>query len=203
MSNPTRKELLNSPDQFMSASATTLNWIRSNRKAFTAGVTAAILIIGGSSAGYYWNKDRQHDAMNAVYAATENPKALQVVINDYAGTKAAKVAQLKLSRQSFAEGDYKKAQERAAVFCSKWNAKDSLFWQARQLEAASQLAQGDNAMAAATFAECAANNSDELRDQALFQQAVALNNLKKPEEAQKVLSQIKGDYQAMSRSFGG
>ena len=203
MSNPTRKELINSPDQFLSASATTLNWIKSNRKTFVAGVTATIIIIGGASAGYYWNKDRQHEAMNAVYAAAENPKALQVVINDYAGTKAAKIAQLKLARQAFAEGDYKKAQKEAAAFCSRWSAKDSLFWQARQLEAASQLALGDNANAAATFAECAANSTDELRDQALFQQAVALNNQNKSAEAQKALSQIKGDYQAMGRSFGG
>jgi len=202
MTNQTRKELLNSPDQFMSATAATVNWIKQNSKAFGAGLTAAVLIIGGGGFYHYWNQDRQHAAMNAVYAAAENPKALQAVLADYSGTKGAAVARLRLASQAFAAGDYKQAASEAKSFSAKWNTKDAIYWQARQLTAACLLAEGQYAAAAKAFGECAAEGPAELRDQALFQQTVALTKQGKTAEAQKIASQIKGDYQTLSRSYG-
>jgi tetratricopeptide (TPR) repeat protein len=202
MTNQTRKELLNSPDQFMTATATTVNWIKNNRKTFGAGLAAAVLIIGGAGFYHYWNQDRQHAAMNAVYAAAEKPEALQAVVTDYPGTKGAAVARLRLASQAFAAGDYKKARSEAEGFSAKWNSKDAVYWQARQLAAACLLAEGDHAGAAAAFGECADKGPAEMRDQALFLQTIALAKQGKTAAAQKISSQIKGDYQTLSRSYG-
>ncbi len=201
MSKNTRKELLNSPDEFMTTTAAVVKWIRENSKTFITTVTAVILVFGAVTGYYYWDKSREESAMVEYFLAANDAGLNDVVIQDYADTKAGKLAIIRSAQTAFKAGDYEKSLAEAIEFVDTWSSKDILYWEALLLIAASHMASNDSEKALENLEKATTPTTpDSIREQALFYKALILNDLGRTEDAQSAVLQIEGEYKNLARA---
>jgi hypothetical protein len=196
----TRKDLLNEPDEFVSRAGTIFVWIKEHPANAAAIALVAIGLIASAFALMYWKTSRDQDAMNAFLKATDDYELTLKVTRDYAGTRADKLARLRLSRMAYEKGDTKKAMSLAEEFLDEWGGMDTFHWQAVLIEAdcLKALNQPDRALALAET--CISGAGGVLKDHALFLKGSILLSGGKTAEARKAFEAVSENYRDLARS---
>jgi len=130
MANVTRKELLKEPDEFITTTGSVMKWIRENPRRFGIGLAAIIFILAGGFGLYFWKDYRERSAMSAYIKAGSDQKLVAEVSGTYTGTKAGKLAKLRLAGLAYAKGDTAEAIRNAGEFIDTWGSEDILSYQA-------------------------------------------------------------------------
>ncbi|MGO9147751.1 MAG: tetratricopeptide repeat protein [Desulfomonilia bacterium] len=198
MARMTRKDLLNTPDEFVTTTNSVLVWIKEHPQQFIIGAVVLVGILAGGYGFYYWKTTRELDGMNAYLKAADNSQMTLQVAQDYSDTKAGKLAKLRLARMSFNQGNQKMAQSYADEFINKWGSKDTFHWQAVLILADTYIQQKEQAKALPLLDTCIENASKDLKDQALILKAGALITLGKENEARKSLGSVSDNYREIA-----
>jgi hypothetical protein len=201
MARITRKDILNTPDEFITTTSSALAWIKEHPQQFIIGAVALVCILAGGYGVYYWKANRELDGMNAYMKAENNSQMSLQVAQEYSDTKAGKLAKLRLARMSFEQGNQKMALSYADEFINKWSGKDTYHWQAILLTASAYMQQNEPAKALPILDTCIESATKDLKDQALFLKANALIALGKGGEARQCLSAISEDYSEMAKTL--
>jgi len=196
----TRKDTLNGPDEFVSTASTVLAWVKEH-PANAAVVAAVVLGILVSGLGlYYWKTTRERDAMNAFLKATDEYEMTLGVTKDFAGTRADRLAHLRLARMNYDKGDYARALSLAETFIDEWDSSDVFNSQALLIAAACHMREKRFDKAEALLDTCIASATGLLRDQALFLKGSLLLDQGKTPEARQVLQTVSDSYRDLARS---
>lgn len=201
MARMTRKDMLNTPDEFVTTTSSALVWIKEHPQQFIIGVVVFVCILAGGFGVYYWKTNRELDGMNAYLRAANNSQMSLQVSQEYSDTKAGKLAKLRLARMSFDQGNQKMALSYADEFINKWSSKDTFHWQAVLIIAGAHMNNKDYAKALPLLDNCIDNASKELKDQALFLKANALIASGKADEARKCLASVSESYSEMAKTL--
>ncbi len=201
MARITRKDILNTPDEFITTTSSLLAWIKEHPQQFIIGAVVIVCILAGGYGIYYWKTNRELDGMNAYMKASNNPQMSLQVAQEYSDTKAGKLAKLRLARLSFEQGNQKMALAYADEFINKWADKDTFHWQAILITAGAYLQQNEPAKAIPILDTCIENASKDLKDQALFLKANALIAMGKGGEARHYLSAVSENYSEMAKTL--
>jgi hypothetical protein len=195
----TRKDLLNTPDEFVSTTNSVLVWIKEHPQQFIIGAVVLVGILAGGYGLYYWKTTTEFSAMNAYMKAADNSQMTLKVAQDYSSTKAGKLAKLRLARMSYEQGNQKMALSYADEFINGWGSKDMYHWQAILIVASTYLQQNNPAKALPLLDSCIADAPKDLKDQALFMKASALITLGKEADARKSLSAVSENYRDIAK----
>ena len=200
MSKVSRKELLNEPDEFITATTGLLNLIKNNLKSFFILLTAVIILVAAGGGFYYWKVNRDAAAMNDYFSAGNDMSKLKQVAEKYNNTNAGLFARLKLSSINFDNKDYSKALDDAKIFETDWSKKDILFFKAAINMAATQmeLKQWDKAIP--LLDKCIASAPENIKGEAAFFKAACLNAVGKKAEAAELLKTVTGKYLDMAQT---
>ncbi len=201
MARMTRKDLLNTPDEFVTTTNSALVWIKEHPQQFIIGIVVFVCILAGGFGVYYWKTNREFDGMNAYMKAANNSQMSLQVAQEYSDTKAGKLAKLRLARMSLEQGNQKMALSYADEFMNKWTRKDVYHWQANIIIASAYINQKEYAKALPILNACIENASSELKDQALFLKANASIGLGKTDEARKSLNAVSENYSEMAKTL--
>ncbi|MFH1134569.1 MAG: tetratricopeptide repeat protein [Pseudomonadota bacterium] len=165
-----RKELLKTPDEFLTFSEKAYEFVRVNSKQFTMGVIiAATLILLGIGITSY-NKYSARQAMTsynqAIAAVSSNPspdeqtvrqtvEKLDKFISDHSGSNAARHALIDLGALYFKLKDYEKAEKALLAFVEKAGGNEERHIRAAALSTLANIyeTQGDYKKAAARWEE--------------------------------------------------
>jgi hypothetical protein len=199
MARITRKDILNTPDEFITTTSSVLAWIKEHPQQFIIGAVALVCILAGGYGVYYWKTNRELDGMNAYMRASNNSQMSLQVAQEYSDTKAGKLAKLRLARMSFEQGNQKMALAYADEFINKWAGKDAFHWQAILLTASAYIQQNEPAKALPILDTCIESASKDLKDQALFLKANALIAMGKGNEARQCLSAVSENYSEIAK----
>ena len=199
MARMTRKDLLNSPDEFVTTTGTAITWIKENPARFAIGAIIIICIIAGGYGFYYWEKSREYDAMRAYMKAADNSQMTLQVAQDYSGTKAGKLAKLRLARMSYGQGNLKMAISYADEFTNSWGQKDTFYWQAALLTSTAYIKQNQGTKALPILDDCIKSAPKDLKDQALLLKASALLTMNKKNEAKETLKSVSENYREIAK----
>jgi tetratricopeptide (TPR) repeat protein len=199
MARMTRKDLLNTPDEFVTSTGTVLTWIKENPVRFAIGAIIVVCILAGGYGFYYWNTSQEYKSMRAYMNAADNSQLTLQVAQDYSGTNAGKLAKLRLARMAYDQGNLKMAISYADEFINSWGNKDTYYWQAILITSTAYMKQNQAAKALPLFEDCIKNAPKGLRDQALFLKASVLLSMNKKSEAEKTLSGVSGNYREIAR----
>ncbi len=200
MAKQTRKELLNEPDEFITATAAATRWINENLKSVLITLTVMAVVIGGGSGYYAWYNASENTAMSKYYAASGDEAKTQAVADEYAGTRAGKMALLRLADLAYAQAEYTKAIENAELFIDSWSKRDIFYWEASMLLAASYISDGKPAESLSYLDACIEDAAAAIKDQAGFYKVNALVALKRGDEAQTLAAQINDPYKALAQA---
>jgi len=201
MARMTRKDILNTPDEFVTTTSSAIAWIKEHPQHFIIGIVIVVCILAGGYGAYYWKTSRETDGMNAYMKAANNSQMTLQVAQEYSGTRAGKLAKLRLARLSLEQGNHKMALAYADEFINKWSRKDIYHWQAILISANAFMDQREFAKAVPLLDICIENASGDLKDQALFLKANALIAMGKPEDARKSLTALSDTYSEMARTI--
>jgi len=201
MARITRKDILNTPDEFITTTNSVLVWIKEHPQQFIIGEVVLVCILYGGYVVTYWKTRRELNGMNAYMKASNNPQMSLQVAQEYSDTKAGKLAKLRLARMSFEQGNQKMALAYADEFINKWADKDTFHWQAILITAGAYLQQNEPAKAIPILDTCIENASKDLKDQALFLKANALIAMGKGGEARQCLSAVSENYSEMAKTL--
>jgi hypothetical protein len=201
MARMTRKDLLNSPDEFVTTTTNTITWIKENPMRFAVSVIVVIGIVAGGYGFYFWDKSRKSDSIRAYMKAEGNSQMTLQVAQDYSGTMAGKLAKLRLARMSFDQGNFKMAVNYAEDFSKNWGKKDVFFWESSLLTSAAYMKQNQVAKALPLLEECIKNAPKDIKDQALFLKASALISMNKTNEAKETLKSISDSYREIAKTM--
>lgn len=127
----TRKELLKEPDEFISTSATVIEFIRQNRRTVVVGVAVFFLIVATAAGIYGWHQYRQskgHELFGKAYLEYEKAvtsttpvtdeqwdklfKQFDALAKDYGSLISGETALLYSGHVLYAKRDFKGALER-------------------------------------------------------------------------------------------
>jgi tetratricopeptide (TPR) repeat protein len=201
MARITRKDILNTPDEFITTTSSLLVWIKEHLQQFIIGAVVLVCLLAGGYGVYYWKTNRELEGMNAYMKASNNPQMSIQVAQEYSDTKAGKLAKLRLARMSFEQGNQKMALAYADEFINKWASKDTFHWQAILITASAYMQQNEPAKALPILNTCIENASNDLKYQALFIKANALIAMGKGGEAKQCLSAVSEDYSEMAKTL--
>ncbi|HWR69161.1 MAG TPA: tetratricopeptide repeat protein [Desulfomonilia bacterium] len=201
MARVTRKELLNGPDEFVTTTGSALVWLREHPAQFILGAVVVISILTGGYGLYYWKTSRDSSGMNAYLKAADNPQMTIKVSQDFSGTKAGKLAKLRLARMSYGQGDYPKALSYAEDFINGWSRKDTFHWQAALIIASTHINQKEPLKALPLLDACIDSASQDLKDQALLLKASILISQGKEPDAKQVLSAVSENYKEIAKTM--
>jgi tetratricopeptide (TPR) repeat protein len=201
MARITRKDILNTPDEFITTTSSVVAWIKEHPQQFIIGAVVLICILAGGYGIYYWKTNRELEGMNAYIKAANNSQMSLQVAQEYSDTNAGKLAKLRLARMSFEQGNQKMALAYADDFINKWSGNDAFHAQAILLTAGVYMQQNEPAKALPILDTCIEGASKDLKDQALFLKANALIALGKGTEAKKCLSAVSEDYSEMAKTL--
>jgi len=201
MARMKRKELLNEPDEFVTTTSSALVWIKEHPAQFAVGAIVLLTILAGGYGLYYWKTSQDYNGMNALLKATDNSQLTLKVAQDYSGTKAEKLAKLRLARMSYEQGDYPKALSYADEFLNGWSRKDTYHWQAALIMASSHINQKQPAKALPLLDECINSAPTDLKDQALILKGSILISQGKDQEAGQALSAVSENYQELAKTM--
>jgi hypothetical protein len=199
MARMTRKDLLNSPDEFIATTGTAITWIKENPARFAIGAIIIICVIAGGYGFYYWETSREYDSMRAYMKAADNSQMTLQVSQDYSGTKAGKLAKLRLARMSYGQGNMKMAVSYSDEFTKSWGHKDIFYWQAALLTSTAYMKQNQAANALPVLEDCIKEAPKDLKDQALLLKASALLTMNKKNEAKETLKSVSENYREIAR----
>jgi tetratricopeptide (TPR) repeat protein len=201
MARLTRKDLLNSPDEFITTATKSITWIKENSLRFAVGVVVVLCVIAGGFGFYFWEKSRTSESMLAYMKAEGNSQMTLQVAQNYAGTAAGKLAKLRLARMSYDQGNFKMAINYAEDFSNNWRKKDVFFWESSLLTSAAYLKQNQAAKALPLLEECIKEAPKDMKDQALFLKASALISMNKTNEAEEALKSVSDSYREMAKTM--
>jgi tetratricopeptide (TPR) repeat protein len=201
MARMTRKDLLNSPDEFVTTTTNTITWIKENPMRFTVSAIVVVCIVAGGYGFYFWNKYRTSESIRAYMKAEENSQMTLKVAQDYEGTMSGKLGKLRLARMSFDQGNFKMAINYAEDFSNNWGKKDIFLWESSLLTSAAYMKQNQVAKALPLLEECIKNAPKDIKDQALFLKASALISMNKPGEAKEALKSVSDSYREIAKSM--
>ncbi len=201
MARITRKDILNTPDEFITTTSSVFVWIKEHPQQFIIGAVILVCILTGGYGVYYWKTNRELDGMNAYMKASNNPQMSLQVAQEYSDTKAGKLAKLRLARMSFEQGNQKMALSYADEFINKWADKDTFHWQAILITAGAYMQQNEPAKALPILNTCIENTTKDIKDQALFLKANALIALGKGGEARQCLSTVSENYSEIAKTL--
>ena len=201
MARITRKDILNTPDEFITTTSSVLVWIKEHPQKFIIGAIVLVCILAGGFGAYYWKTNRELDGMNAYMKASNNSQMSLQVAQEYSDTKAGKLAKLRLARMSFEQGNQKMALAYADEFINRWASKDTFHWQAILITASAYMQLNEPAKALPVLDTCIENASKDLKDQALFLKANALLAMGKGNEARQCLSAVSENYSEMAKTL--
>lgn len=201
MAKETRKELLNSQDEFITTTGSIIKWIRKYPGRAIAIGLITVIVIGSSIGFFYWRQARKDHAITAYFHAGEEISMVHDASARYADTRAGKLGILKEARLHFEQKDYDKAIGLGNQFINTCGHKDIFYYQALILTAAAYMETKDHAEALTRLENCAGSGSEDLRNQALFYKAVILNQTDKKAEAQEILKNISGDYGKLGKAM--
>ena len=129
-----RKELLKTPDEFLTFSEKAYEFIRANSKQFTMGVIIVVTVIlfgiGISSYSKYSNRQAMTAYNQAIAAITSNPDPdedvlrqtaakLEKFATDHSGSGPGRYALMDLGALYFKLKDYEKAEKALLAFLDK------------------------------------------------------------------------------------
>lgn len=200
MARMTRKELLKEPDEFITTTSSVLVWIREHPAQFAVGAIVLLSFLAGGYGFYFWKTSRDSSGMDALLKASNDVQMTLQVTRDYPGTKAEKLAKLRLARMAYEQGDYPKALSHADEFLNGWNRKDTFHWQAAMITASSHISQKEPLKALGLLDECIASASTDLKDQALLLKASILISQGKDPEARQLLSAVSEHHQELVKA---
>ena len=201
MARMTRKELLNSPDEFVTTTTNTITWIKENPLLFAVSAAVIICVVAGGFGFYYWDQSRKSESIRAYMQAEGNSQMTLQVAQNYAGTAAGKLAKLRLARMSYDQGNLKMAINYAEDFSNNWGKKDIFFWESSLLTSAAYLKQNQAAKALPLLEDCIKEAPKEIKDQALFLKASALISMNKTNEAKETLKSISDNYRELTKTM--
>jgi predicted negative regulator of RcsB-dependent stress response len=201
MARITRKDILNTPDEFITTTSSIFEWIKEHPQQFIIGALVLVFILAGGYGVYYWKTTRELDGMNAYMKASNNSQMSLQVAQEYSDTKAGKLAKLRLARMSFEQGNQKMALSYADEFINRWAGKDTYHWQAILIIAGAYMQQNEPSKAMPILNSCIENASKDLKDQALFLKANALIAMGKGSEARQCLSAVSENYSEMAKTL--
>jgi len=201
MARMTRKDMLNSPDEFVTTTTKTITWIKENPLQFAVGAVVIICVVAGGFGFYYWEKSRTSESIRAYMKTTGNSQMTLQVAQEYAGTAAGKLAKLRLARMSYDQGNLKMAINYAEDFSNNWGKKDIFFWESSLLTSTAYLKQNQAAKALPLLEDCIKEAPKEIKDQALFLKASALISMNKTSEAKEALKSISDNYREIAKTM--
>ncbi len=194
MAKTTRKDLLNAPDEFITTTRSTIQWIKNNPTRFITLVTIVVVVLASGIGFYSWKTGRERSAMSALSNAGDNPQITADLVQNYADTKAGKLARLRLASLSYGKKDSTAAVDHAQEFINDWGRKDTFHWQAILILAAAHLDRQEPERALELLSNAAESSPENYRDQALFYKARALMALGRHQEASETLARISENY---------
>jgi tetratricopeptide (TPR) repeat protein len=195
-----RKELLKKPDEFITLSTRTLNWVKDNvQKVIWIGSVVVFLLIGYF--GYSAYQSRQERLSHEKYFssleitdAEKRLKKLEEVANDFPRTKAASDSRVTVGHLYYQKKDFPRAisaYQAALTYGGFPPAFKTLILEnlAYALEQ-----KGDFQQAAKTFSELAQGKENFLKEDVLLSLARVYQKMGKSQEA-------KSTYQTFLKSF--
>jgi len=199
----TRKELVKGPDEFMSTIGRLISWIKANKKVFILSCIIAAIIITGSLGFLYWRTNREHIAMAEYFNTTGDVGSIESLMQNYADTRAGRLAILRLANKAYSGGDPDGAIKYAKEFIDAWGKKDIFYWESLLILAQAYMDKGDLAGCLPFLDKCISSAPESMKDEALFYKGVALKGLNKPLEAMKVLKKVSGRYAHLANVYIG
>lgn len=190
MANVTRKELLKEPDEFITTTSSIMKWVRENPRRFGIGLAVIILMLAGGFGLYFWKGYREQSAMSAYIKAGSDQKLVAEVSGAYIGTKAGKLAKLRLAGLAYAKGDTAEAIRNAGEFIETWGSKDILFYQSMLIMARAHMDRKEYAKALPSLETCTAGAQGIVKEEALYYKAMALKAMDKDKETATVLNDL-------------
>ena len=194
MAKTTRKDLLNAPDEFITTTRSTIQWIKENPTRFITLVTIVVVVLASGIGFYSWKTGRERSAMSALSSAGDNPQITADLAQSYADTKAGKLARLRLASLSYREKNSSAAIDHAKEIINDWGQKDIFHWQAILILAAAHLDRQQPERALEYLSKALVSMPENYRDQALFYKANALIALGRHQEAAETLAQVSESY---------
>lgn len=192
MAQKSRKKILNTPDEFMTTTGSLLKWIKENPGRFTAGAVIVVAIVASVAGFFYWQSTREHDAMIAYHRAASDQATTETVAQQYATTRAGKLAKLRLATLAYQDGKAEEAVTLADDFINSWGREDAFYWQALFLLGTAHLNLGNNEQALPPLETCAQKAPEDIRQQALLHKGFALQRLGRVDEARQTLLMVSG-----------
>lgn len=198
MAKTTRKDLLNAPDEFITTTGSTVQWIKENPSRFAVLVTIVVVVFAAGIGFFSWKTGREHSAMDALGSAGADSQAVTSVVENYADTRAGKLAQLRLAGMAYAEKNHEAAIQNAQEFINDWSRKDTFHWQGILILAAAHLDRQEPEKALQLLGDAVESSPQAYRDQALFYKARALLSLDRHTEAKEALDRISDNYREIA-----
>jgi tetratricopeptide (TPR) repeat protein len=195
-----RKELLKKPDEFITLSTQTLNWVKGNyTKVILIGsgvVLLAILYFGYSA---YQNRQERlaHEKYFSSLEITDADKKLKnldQIINEYPRTKAAFDSLVTVGHLYYQKKDFPKAISAYQSALNKGNFPPAVKTLILENLAYALEQKGDLPQAAKTFSEIGQGKENLLKEDALLSLARVYQKMGRPQEA-------KSTYQNFLKSF--
>jgi len=194
MAKMSRKELLNAPDELITTTGTIVTWIKSNPVRFaTITVIIAVALLSGTGL-YYWTLNREFTSMLEYNKSTGNAELALTISQNYTGTKAGKLARLRLAKIAYTKKDFDNAIGNADDFINSWGHEDIFYWESLLLLSMAYMGKNDTERALPLMDNCIDEAPEAIKDQALFHKANILSDMGKYSDAKKALEGISTKY---------
>ncbi|MBN1635393.1 MAG: tetratricopeptide repeat protein [Deltaproteobacteria bacterium] len=199
MAKMKRKELVNSPDEFMAKSGSVLKWIKENQKRFITLCVIIALIITSITGFVYWRGNRERSAMVAYQASQGSQEILQEISQKYGDTRAGKLSQLQLASLNFEQNNFVEAIDYADNFINSWGHKDLFYWQAILITTSASINQEKYNETLPLLDSCIQDAPESLKNQARYIKGLVLKDLGKYQDSRDILMKVSGQYMNLAR----
>jgi tetratricopeptide (TPR) repeat protein len=195
-----RKELLKKPDEFITLSTRTLNWVKDNvPKVIWMGSGMILLVILYFGYSAYQNRQERlaHEKYFSSLEITDADKKLKnldEIIKEYPRTKAATASWVTVGHLHYQKKDFQGAVLAYQSALTKGNFPPAFKILILENLAYALEQKGDLPQAAKTFSEIAQGKENLLKEDALLSLARVYQKMGKPQEA-------KSTYQTFLKSF--
>lgn len=194
------KEMLKRPDEFLTLSTRTLNWVKDNyQKAIWVGSGIVFLLI--LYFGYSAYQNRQERLAHEKYFLSQEStdpdqkiKQMEGITKDYPRTRAAYTSWVTLGHLYYQKKDFPRAVSAYQTALSKGKFPPAVKTLILENLAYTLEQKGDLPQAAKTFSEIAQGKENLLKEDALLSQARVYQKMGKPQE-------VKASYQTFLKSF--
>lgn len=195
-----RKELLKKPDEFITVSTRTLNWVKDNYPKVIwigSGIVLVLILFFGYSAYRNSQEKQGHEkyfSSLAVLDPDQKLKKLEEIIKDYPRTKAAYSALVTAGHLYFQKKDFSRAVSSYQTALDKGKFPPAFKTPIQGNLAYAYEQKGDLQQAAKAFSEITQSNENLLKEDSLINLARVYQKMGKKAEA-------KATYQTFLKSF--